>query len=133
MFVRTKSYKNKDGSIRNYLFLVANRKIGGHVRQVTIASLGRVEDADKIIPEMVEKISKYSKTLELINLSKDMKNDWVKEYGPVIIFKKIWEKLKIDKYFEKYLKKRKIKFDAIEMIYAMVLNRLLDPGSELAT
>jgi transposase len=133
MFVRMKSYKNQDGSSRHYLFLVAAKRIGGHVRQVTVANLGRVEDAEKIIPEMVEKISKYSKTLKVINLAKDMKSDWSKEYGPVIIFKKIWEKIGLGRLFEKYLQGRKIEFDAGEILWGMVLNRLIEPKSELAT
>jgi len=135
MFVRMKSYKNQDGSSRHYLFLVANKRIGGHVRQVTVANIGRVEDAEKIIPEMVEKISKFSKKLKVIDLAKDgdVKNNWIKEYGPVIIFKKLWEKIGFGRYFEKYLKDRKIEFDVEEIIYTMVLNRLIEPMSELAT
>ena len=135
MFVRMKSYKNQDGSTRHYLFLVANKRIGGHVRQVTIANLGRVEDVEKVIPEMVEKISKFSKKLEVINLSKDgdIKSNWTKEYGPVIIFKKIWDEIGLERYFDRLCKKSKIKFNAVEMIYSLVLNRLLKPRSELAT
>jgi len=130
-----KSYKNQDGSTRHYLFLVANKRIGGHVRQITVANIGRVEDAEKIIPEMVEKISKFSKKLEVINLGKDgdIKSNWTKEYGPVIIFKKLWETMGLKKYFARHLKKRKIKFDVVEMIYSLVLNRLLKPKSELST
>ena len=135
MFVRMKSYKNQDGSSRHYLFLVANKRIGGHVRQITVANIGRVEDAEKIIPEMVEKISKFSKKLEVIDLAKDgdVKSNWVKEYGPVIIFKKLWDKIGLNRYFEKYLKDRRIGFDVEEIIYTMVLNRLIEPMSELAT
>ncbi len=90
MFPRIKSYRNKDGSWRHYLYLVATKRIGGHVKQVTTANFGRVENLDKVIPDVVEKLSKFTRKLRVINLSKDMKADWVKEYGAVIIFKKIW-------------------------------------------
>ena len=89
MFPRIKSYRNKDGSWRHYLYLVATKRIGGRVKQVTTANFGRVEDADKILPDVVEKLSKFSRKLRVINLSKDMKSEWVKEYGAVIIFRRI--------------------------------------------
>ena len=133
MFPRIKRFKNKDGSWREYLYLVANKRIGGKARQIIMANLGRVEEADKIIPDMVEKISRFSKKLRVINLAKDMQNDWVKEYGPVIIFKRVWERLGLDRYFARYLQDRKIEFDVGEISYGMVLNRLLEPRSELAT
>ena len=60
-----------------------------------------MEDAEKIIPEMVEKIAKYSNTLKMVKLARDMKNDWVKEYGPVIIFRKIWEQIGLNLYLQK--------------------------------
>ena len=49
MFPRIKSYKNKDGSWRHYLYLVATKRIGGRVKQVVMANFGRLEQADKII------------------------------------------------------------------------------------
>ncbi|MFH0763786.1 MAG: IS1634 family transposase [Candidatus Omnitrophota bacterium] len=61
-----------------------------------------------------------------------MKSDWVKEYGPVIIFRRIWESLKLDTNIKKYLNRRKMGFDAEELAYTSVLNRLMDPKSELA-
>ena len=107
--------------------------IGGHVRQVTTANFGRLEDADRVIPDIVKKLSKFTKKLRVINLSKEMKSEWVKEYGAVIIFRKVWEKIGLSRYFERYLENRKMGFDAGEIIYTMVLNRLMEPKSELAT
>lgn len=132
MFVRVKSYKNKDGSIREYLFLVATKRIKGQVRQITVANFGRLEDIDKVLPGVVENLSKYTSKLQLITASKDMRSDWTKEYGPVIIFRKVWEKIGLDKCLSRYTNSRKIGFDAKELIYAMVLNRLIEPKSEMA-
>jgi hypothetical protein len=131
MFPRIKSYKNKDGTLRHYLFLVDNKRIGAHVRQVTRANFGRVEDLDKVIPDVVEKLSKFTRKLKVLNLAKDIKADWVKEYGAVIVFKRIWDRLGLGRYFERYLEERRITFDAVEIIFTMVLNRLLEPRSEL--
>ena len=132
MFPRIKRFKNKDGSIRDYLYLVETKRIAGHVKQVITANLGRLGEADKNLPDIIEKLSRFTNRLKVINLSCDMKSDWVKEYGPVIIFRSLWESLGLDKYLKKYLKDRKIGFDAEELVYTMVLNRLMEPMSELA-
>ena len=132
MFPRIKRFKNKDGSIRDYLYLVETKRIAGRVKQVITANLGRLDEADKTLPDIIEKLSRFTKRLKVINLSRDMKSDWVKEYGPVIIFRRLWESLGMDKYLKKYLKPRKIGFDAEELVYTMVLNRLMEPMSELA-
>lgn len=133
MFPRIKSFKNKDGTYRHYLFLVQTKRIAGRIRQVTVANFGRLEDADKVLPDVVEKLAKFSKTLKVINLSKQMSNDWVKEYGVALIFKKIWEKLELDKYFAKTQYNKKTTFNIGELIWGMVINRLVEPGSELST
>lgn len=131
MFTRIKSFKNKDGSIRHYIYLVATKRIASRVKQVIVANFGRVEDADKTLPHVIEKLSKFTQKLKIINLSRDIKSDWVKEYGTVIIFRRLWERLGLDTYLKKYLNKRKIGFDAEKLIYTMVLNRLMEPKSEL--
>ena len=46
MFVRTKTFKNKDGSIREYLFICETRREGNKVRQITLANLGRLDSID---------------------------------------------------------------------------------------
>jgi len=132
MFPRIKSFKNKDGSIRHYLYLVETKRIAGRVKQVITANLGRLDKADRNLPDIIEKLSKFTNRLKIINLSRDMKSDWVKEYGSVIIFRRLWEKLGIDGHLKKYLSKRKIGFNAEGLIYTMVLNRLMEPKSELA-
>jgi len=43
MFLRTKTYKTKDGSRRTYLHIVENVRERGKVRQRIIANLGRLE------------------------------------------------------------------------------------------
>src|SRR3989338_793084 len=112
MFPRIKSFKNKDGSLRHYLYLVETKRISGCVRQVITANFGRLDEADRNLPDIIEKLSKFTKRLKVINLSRDMKSDWVKEYGSIIIFKRLWEILRLDIHLKKYLKPRKIGFDA---------------------
>jgi len=133
MFYRIKSYRNKDGSQRQYISLVATKRIEGQIRQVTVAHLGRVEQVAELMPDLVKKLGHFTNKLAVIDGSKGLKNDWVKEYGPVVIFSRLWQQLGLERYLGKYLKRRRIVFDASQAIFAMALNRLLEPKSELAT
>jgi hypothetical protein len=56
MFLRVKSFRNKDGSLRHYLYMVETKRIGGHVRQVIAANFGRLDEADKSLPDIIEKL-----------------------------------------------------------------------------
>lgn len=73
MFLRTKSFKNQDGSKRHYLFLVETKRIDGRVKQVTRANLGRLQDADELIPDLVGKLQKFHKRLKKLDIYKDLK------------------------------------------------------------
>ena len=44
MFVRTKVFRNKDGSTRTYLQLVTSERVGDKVRQRVVANLGRLDE-----------------------------------------------------------------------------------------
>jgi len=72
MFLRTKSFKNQDGSTRHYLFLVETKRIGGRIKQITKANLGRLEDADELIPDLVDKLQKFHKRLKKLEIYKDL-------------------------------------------------------------
>lgn len=62
MFVREKSFKNKDGSLRTYLQLIESVRAEGKVRQRVIADLGRLEDLQKgQLDRLIEGLVKYSK------------------------------------------------------------------------
>ena len=64
MFLRVKSYKNDDGSFRHYLVLVKNKRVRGRPRQVIVAHIGRIENAEKTISEIINSLSKFRKKLK---------------------------------------------------------------------
>ncbi len=132
MFARVKRFKNKDGSVREYLFIVENQWVNGKVRQRTVANLGRLDKvlAGDRIDKLIESISKYTKRQELIDACKDIKALFSKEYGPVVVFRKIWQILRLDKLFYKYLSETEKEIDLAEAIFALVCNRLMAPSSK---
>ena len=62
MFVRTKTFKNKNGTTRTYLYIVDGRRVNGKVRQRIVANLGRLEKLqERDLDRIIEGLMKYSK------------------------------------------------------------------------
>ena len=114
MFVRTKTFKNKDGSIREYLFICETRREGNKVRQITLANLGRLDsiDTQRTIDNLIDSLAKFSKKRTILNLSKGLFADWAKLYGPVLVFKALWKKTGLKRIISDYAKEGvKIKWE----------------------
>ena len=133
MFLRTKRFKNKDGSVREYLFIVASRWVNGKIKQKTIGCLGRKDILIKggEIDKLVVKLNAYTQKVKAIDLAKDIDADWHKKYGIILVLRQIWERLGFGNIFRRHLQKRKNKKNLAEAIFMLVANRLLMPFSEL--
>lgn len=62
MYVREKTFKNKNGSTRTYLQLVKTARDGDRVRQRVIANLGRVDELQQSgqLDRLVEGLRRYT-------------------------------------------------------------------------
>ncbi len=133
MFVKT---SNINGN--TYLQLVSNTRIGKKTKHKVIANLGNV---DKLVSNGLENIiSSLSKYLP--NKSVNNKNDnetvninSIKEVGRhnfgYIAYKKLWDRFDLTNLLSDVVKKRKIKYDFADLIFSLVINRLLNPSSKL--
>lgn len=61
----------------------------------------------------------------------DLMGEWSREYGPVLVFRRLWEKLGLQELFEGLQRSSKVEFPVEEAVFVMVLNRLLEPESKL--
>lgn len=131
MFARIKRVKDSKGKIREYLLIVENQWNNGKVRQKTIANLGRMDlfKETDIADVLVDKVATYTKQKRLMDMASSS-CDWSKEYGIILIFRRLWEELGLDNLFKKYLTEYRYKQDLSECILAMVISRLIDPSSE---
>jgi len=57
--------------------------------------------------------------------------DWSKEYGPSMVFRKLWEKLGLHDIINQLVEATEMSIDVQEAIFCMVLNRLIEPTSKL--
>jgi len=132
MYLKEVSQKNKDGTLRTYLQLVESRRVNGKPRQVLLVNLGRVDgdDGKEKIDKLTEALVEASTRLALLDAGRDLQADWSKEYGPVLIFKRLWEELGFEKVLGAEFSDVQTQFDLREAVFNMVLNRLTEPSSK---
>lgn len=132
MFARIKSANNRDGSKRHYLQICESKREEGKVRQKVLCNLGRVEELqDGKLDNLIRSLAKFSQNVAVISAAEDLFADWSREYGPAMVFRKLWEKLGLHKIIAGLLDQREITIDIQEAIFCMVLNRLIEPTSKL--
>lgn len=130
MFVRLKKFSGKH-TTRQYLQVVESFREEGKMRQRVLCTLGRVERLqDGGLDALIQGLVKFSKNLAVIRASQDLLADWSKEYGGVLVFRKLWEELKMEQILKRYLKSHRYKSDIGEAIFALILNRILEPCSK---
>lgn len=131
MYIRVKRVKNSRGEWREYLLLVEGIRVNGKPRQRTIANLGRLDVIEKtdMADILVDRLSLYTKQNKLINMAHTC-CDYSKEYGIVLILRRLWEDMGLDSLFKKYLKEYRYRANLSECILSMVIFRLVSPSSE---
>lgn len=130
MFVRTFIRRNKDGSQRIYLYLVRNTLVNGKERQELVANLGRLDmvQADGRLDRLLNSLARFSERC-WIQAEADPVGPW-RTYGPVLVFRRLWERLGLAEHLHQLQGQTEVRFSLEEAVFAMVLHRILDPGSK---
>jgi len=133
MFVRLQVCRNKDGTTRSYLHLLRSRRVNGKTRQELVCTLGRLDvlQSEGSLDRLIEGLTRYSEK-QWVQMQA-LEGGWQKVYGPVLVFRKLWEQLGLDKLLTDLQSQMFIQYPLDEAVFAMVLHRLLDPGSKRAT
>lgn len=131
MFFRTTTF----GGI-TYLLLVKAVRIDGKPRQIKIANLGRLDvlrstgELDKICRSL-GKFSEHTITISEES-SEDLEPADVEIFGPVLIFQAIWESQDLPNIINNISNHYNHGFNLERVIFANVLQRLMEPGSDRA-
>ncbi len=119
MFLRTKSRVGPNGIKYEYLYLVENCRKNGKVVQRTIASFGQTND-----PKVKERINAYITALQgkhsdyqNLNLNSHIDCLNAKTYGPLLIFKRLWNDLGIEQILNKSFKNYETFYDISNCIF----------------
>jgi hypothetical protein len=122
-----------NGRHYEYLHVVENFREGERVRQRIIGSLGRLDellasgDLERVIRQLVERCPsvRLIQAEQAGTLAVQSDQTW----GPVLVFDRLWEDLGLKALLPRLV--RGVDFDFERMIFAQVLQRFCEPGSDL--
>ena len=107
-------------------------RVNGKPRNRVICSLGRVGDkeTEKKMTKMAESLINATEKYELFDLLANLKAKNSKEYGPFLVFKRLFQDLGMSSLLSEHLKKINTNFDIVEALFNLILNRLSEPVSK---
>jgi len=128
MFARRKKVDNHD-----YIQIVYGYRENGKIKQRTVLSLGRADDATiyNKIDSLLYSLQKFSQNSAVLSTKHQDIDSQLKIIGPVLIFERLWKNLGIGEAITKEAKKCKFKFNVERAVFVSVLHRLLRTGSDL--
>jgi len=134
MFVRTKTVAQGDRSYE-YLQIVRSVRDGDRVRQELVASLGRRDRliATGELDALVQALARFSTRLKVIEAAKDERfvARESRSWGPALVFGRLWERQGLPAILERLAHGRRFGFAPERVAFALALQRLCAPGSDL--
>jgi hypothetical protein len=133
MFVRVKTLRANHRTYQ-YLHIVENRWEDGRVRQRIVGSLGRLEQllASGDLRQVIEGLVAQCPQVRLLEAQRqgglEVESDRL--WGPVLIFERLWQELGLEELFRELARGGRLDFDVERCAFALVLQRLLAPGSD---
>jgi Transposase DDE domain len=134
VFVRIKTIA-QDGRRYEYLQIVRSVRDGARVRQELVASLGRRDllVATGQLDQLLQALARFSTRLRVIETAKDeglVARD-AKSWGPALVFGRLWEQQGLPVILDRLAAGRRFGFDPERVAFALALQRLCAPGSDL--
>ena len=134
MFVRVKRSGAGAGA-REYLQIVESRREGAAVRQRVVATLGRREDlvADGTLDGLLRSLAKFSERLRVVEKvrTEGVQAHAARSWGPALVFERLWRTQGVDELIHSLARGRRFEFDPERVAFALALQRLSAPGSDL--
>jgi hypothetical protein len=135
MFVRNKRSVGRGGEYE-YLQIVRSYREGGKVRQQIIGTLGRRDQlvASGELDGLLRSLAKFSDNLRVVEAvrTSGLAARTARQWGPAVVFGRLWERQGLPDLLRKLAQERKFEFDLERASFAMALQRLCAPGSDLA-
>lgn len=134
MFVRVKRSVQK-GVTYEYLQIAESFRINGKPRQRVLATLGRRDQiqTSSNVDSLIRSLGKFSEKLRVVEKARtqNLAAHSSKTWGPALVFGRLWEEQGLSEIFRALVKDRKFGFDLKQVAFAMSLQRLCAPGSDL--
>lgn len=134
MFVRVK--RSGSGERKHeYLQIVESIRAEGRVRQRVIATLGRRDHliADGGLDALLQSLAKFSEKLHVVQRvrSDGIEAHQARAWGPALVFERLWQAQRLPEILGALSEGRRFAFDVERACFALALQRLCAPGSDL--
>jgi hypothetical protein len=134
MFVRVKTIA-QDGRRYEYLQIVRSVRDGDRVRQELVASLGRRDllVASGKLDQLLQALARFSTRLRVVEAAKDERfvAREARSWGPALVFGRLWQRQELPEILGRLADGRRFGFDVERVAFALALQRLCAPGSDL--
>jgi hypothetical protein len=134
MFVRVKR-SARNGTTYEYLQIVRSYRDGDRVRQQVLGTLGRREElvASGEIDQLLQSLARFSEKLHIVERvrSEGLHAREARLWGPPLVFGRLWENQGVPELLRHLARERSFQFDVERVCFAMALQRLCHPGSDL--
>jgi hypothetical protein len=134
MFIRAKRSVH-NGATYEYLQVVRSYREGPKVRQTVLATLGRREPliASGELDGLIRSLAKFSACLRVVETAEasGLAAHRAKAWGAALVFGRLWERQGLPAILKGLAAERKFGFDVERAAFAMALQRLVAPGSDL--
>ena len=134
MFVRAKRSVHK-GATYEYLQIVRSYREGAKVRQQVLATLGRREElaAGGELDGLLRSLARFSEKLRVVETVREggLQARTSRGWGPALVFGRLWERQGVPGLLKSLAARRQFEFDIERVTFAMALQRLCAPGSDL--
>lgn len=131
MFFRFKR-SVQNGVLYEYLQITESFRRDGKPRQRVLATLGRRDEllAKGTIDSLVESLAKFSQKYRVLK-DRSLAARSSKLWGPTLIFGRLWDEQGLPEILRRLAEGRKFGFDVERVAFAMTLQRLCAPDSDL--
>ncbi len=134
MFIRNRKVRYGD-TLHEYLQIVENRREQGKIRQRVLTTLGRKDRliASGALDGLLRSLGKFSEQLRVIEKvrSEGLVAHAARSWGPALVFGRLWEKQGLPDILARLARGRRFGFAVERSAFALTLQRLCEPGSDL--
>ncbi len=135
MFLRVKR-SVQGGQTYEYLQIVESYREAGRVRQRVRATLGRRDQlvASGALDALLTSLGRFSERFRVVERVRTagLQAHQAKTWGPALVFGRLWETQDLPAILRRLGEGRRVTFDVERATFALALQRLCAPGSDLA-
>src|SRR3954449_13502769 len=136
MYLRRTQRKRTDGTVVGYVQLAHNRRFDGVTRAEVLVNLGREDELDvdglRRLAASITRFTDGDGGGPLPGTAGEFEVTGSRPLGGAWLLDALWKQLGVDRALRGVLGARRFSTDVERVLFALVANRALDPGSKLA-